>query len=121
MRDIYRSIKGYNYRCYYWKRNENEITNNEELIHNKRPDGAFYSRIVSNQSKDKQDVAGVFRVENEQVQIETPDIVLDLKKDDLVQFDGDLWIVGRVNVEKIQKQAEFSKKTSCKTIIELNK
>ena len=44
-----------------------------------------------------------------------------LDKDDLVQFDEKVWIVGRVNSEQVQKNAEFGRRVSNKTIIELDK
>lgn len=120
MVDTYRSRRGYNYRCIYWKRKENGIYDNEQLIHNKRPDGIFYARITSSKANDTQDIAGIFRVGTEGITIETQDII-DLDKDDLVQFNEEIWLVGRVNSEQIQKNAEFGRITSNKTMIELNK
>lgn len=120
MVDIYRSRRGYNYQCFYWKRNEEGVMDNEELVHNKRPDGVFHAKISSSKANDTQDVVGVFRVGTEGLTLETQDFV-DLDKDDLVQFDNAIWIVGRVNSEAIQKNAEFGRRTSNKTIIELDK
>ena len=93
---------------------------NEELIHKERPSGVFFAKIVSSKANDTQDIAGVFRVGTEGITIETEDIV-DLDKDDLIQFDNKIWLVGRVNNNPIQKNAEYGCKSSSKTIIELNK
>jgi hypothetical protein len=120
MVDIYRSRRGFNYRCIYWKRKENGIMDNEQLIHNLRPDGIFNAKINSSKANDTQDIAGIFRVGTEGITIETQDYVI-LDKDDLVQFNEELWLVGRVNSEQIQKNAEFGRRTSNRTIIELNK
>lgn len=120
MVDIYRSRRGYNYKCFYWKRNENIPMDNEELTHNSQPSGVFYAKIISSKANDVQDVAGVFRVGTEGLTIETQDLV-NLDKDDLVQFDEKIWIVGRVNSEQIQRNAEFGRRVSNKTIIELDK
>lgn len=120
MIDLYRSRRGYNYKCFYWKRDESGVYDNEELIHKTRPTGVFYAKIVSSKGNDTQDVAGVFRVGTEGITIETLDIV-NLDKDDLVQFDGNIWLAGRVNSDPLQKNAEFSHKVSNKTTIELNK
>lgn len=120
MVDIYYSRRGYNYKCFYWKRDESGVMDNETLIHEKKPDGIFYAKIASSRSNDKQDVVGVFRVGIEGVSIETNDNV-SLNKDDLVQFNGDVWLVGRVNNTPIQRNAEFGHNTSVKTTIELNK
>ena len=120
MVDIYRSRRGYNYKCYYWKRNTNGVMDNEELIHSQSPSGVFYAKISSSKFNDTQDIAGVFRVGTEGISIETQDCV-DLDKDDLVQFDGNIWIVGRINNDPIQKNAEFGHCTSNRTIIELDK
>lgn len=120
MVDIYRSRRGYNFRCIYWKRNVDEPMDNEDLVHNKRPDGIFYAKIISSKANDTQDIVGVFRVGIEGLTIETQDSV-NLDKDDLVQFDEKIWIVGRVNTEQVQKNAEFGRSVSNKTIIELDK
>lgn len=120
MIDLNRSRRGYNYKCFYWKRDVNGVMDNEELIHNEKPTGVFYAKIASSKSNDKQDIAGVFRVGVEGITIETNDIV-DLERDDLVQFDGKVWSVGRVNDDPVQKNAEFGKTASKKTTIELNK
>lgn len=120
MIDLNRSRRGYNYRCFYWKRDVSGVMDNEELIHKTRPTGVFYAKIASSKANDTQDVAGVFRVGSEGITVETQDIV-DLDKDDLVQFDGDIWLAGRVNSDPIQKNAEFGHKVSNKTTIELNK
>lgn len=120
MVDIYRSRRGYNYHCLYWKRDVSEPMDNEDLIYAKKPSGAFYAKIISSKANDVQDIVGVFRVGTEGITIETQDIVY-LDKDDLVQFDGKIWIVGRVNSDQIQKNAEFGRAVSNKTIIELDK
>lgn len=120
MVDIYRSRRGKFYKCFYWKRDVSQPMDNEELIHKERPSGTFYAKISSSHFNDTQDVAGVFRVATEGINIETEDIV-DLDKDDLVQFRGNIWLVGRVNSDPVQKNSEFSSHESCKTYIELNK
>ena len=120
MVDLRRSRRGYNYKCFYWKRDISQTMDNEELVHNSRPTGVFYAKIVSSKSNDKQDIAGVFRVGIEGISIETQDIV-DIDKDDLVQFDGSIWIVGRVNSDPVQKNAMFGHHSSKITVIELDK
>ena len=120
MIDLNRSRRGYNYKCFYWKRDVSGVYDNEELIHKTRPTGVFYAKIVSSKANDTQDIAGVFRVGTEGITIETQDIV-NLDKDDLIQFSGDMWIVGRVNSDPIQKNAEFGHNVSNKTTIELTK
>lgn len=120
MRDIYQSIKGYNYTCFYWKRNTTQPMDNEEIVHNQQPSGIFHAKIITSKSSDKNDLVGVFRVDVEGMTIETRDIV-DLKKDDLIQFDNQIWLVGRVNTDPIQKNAEFGRYVSNKTTIEINR
>lgn len=120
MIDLYRSRRGYNYKCFYWKRDVSGVYDNEELTHKTRPTGVFYAKIVSSKGNDTQDVAGVFRVGTEGITIETLDIV-NLDKDDLVQSDGNIWLAGRVNSDPLQKNAEFGHKVSNKTTIELSK
>ena len=120
MVDIYRKRTGYPYKCLYWKRDTSGAMDNEELVHKKVPTGVFYAKISTSKAKDTQDVAGIFRAGTEGLTIETNDIVF-LDKDDLVQFNEDIWIVGRVNNEALQKNAEFGRFSSNKTFIELDK
>ena len=120
MVDLFRSRRGYNFKCFYWKRDESGIMDNEQLIHNTLPSGLFYCKIISSKANDTNDIAGVFRVGTEGLTIETQDWV-DLDKDDIVQFDEKIWLVGRVNTEQVQKNAEFSRRVSNRTTIELNK
>lgn len=121
MIDLYRSRRGYNYKCFYWNRKTNGIMDNEELIHKQAPTGSFYAKIVSSKANDTNDIAGVFRIGTEGLTLETNDYVTGLEKDDLVLFDSKKWLVGRINTEAIQKNSEFSHRTSYKTTIELNR
>ena len=120
MVDIYRSRRGKFYKCFYWKRDESGVMDNETLVHKTKPSGLFYAKISSSKFNDTQDVAGVFRFGTEGINIETDDIV-NIDKDDLVQFKGNIWLVGRVNNDPIQKNSEFSSHESSHTFIELNK
>ena len=120
MVDLYRTRRGNFYRCVYWERNVAGALDNEQLIHNVKPTGVFYAKISSSKSKDMTDIAGVFRVGTEGINIETEDIV-NLNKDDLVLFKNNVWIVGRVNSDPIQRNSQFSCRESNKTYIELNK
>lgn len=120
MVDIYRSRKGYNYRCLYWKRDKEGAMDNEELVHKEMPSGIFYARVYSDRSRDKQDVAGVFRTGLDSITLETNDTV-DIEEDDLVQFNCEVWIAGRSSSEPIQKMSEFGYHASQRTILELRK
>ena len=118
MIDLDRTRRGYNFKCFYWTRDFKY--DNETLVHNTKPSGLFYARIINNKAQDTQDVAGVFRVGTQNITIETCDVVT-LNKDDIVQFDNNIWIVGRVTSYAIQKNAEYSSRYSKQTTIELNR
>lgn len=118
MIDLNRSRRGYNFKCLYWKRDKN--IDNDTLAHNSSPSGVFYAKIDSSTAKDKNDIAGVFRVDRESVVLKTQDI-LDIEEDDIVEFSEKLWKVGRVSETVIQKNAEYMRHLSKETTIELGR
>lgn len=119
MIDIYRPRRGHNYKCLYWKKDTNQV-NNEVLVHNSQPTGLFYAKIYSSKATEKQNFAMAFRISTQGLTIETEDIIA-LEEDDIVKFDGEIWLVGKVMTEPVQKNAEFGRRTSVKTLIELKK
>ena len=119
MVDLYRSRRGKFYRCQYWSRKTSGVMDNEELIHSTTPSGVFYAKISSSKFNDTRELAGL-QYGTESISIETEDIV-EINKNDLIQFKGDIWLVGRVNTDPLQKNSEFSSRESNKTYIELFK
>lgn len=118
MIDIYRSRRGKNFKCLYWKRKI--LLNQEELEHKKNVSGVFYATITTSKSKDIQDIANVFRIGVEEIVLQTEDIV-NLEPDDKVLFKGDIWLVLRTNDEVIQKNAQYGLCESKSTNIYLRK
>ena len=118
MVNLNRSRRGRYHRCLYWKRDDS--VSNEELAHRKTPSGVFYARISSSKGNDTADTANAFHSGYETLTIETEDTI-DLKKDDLVQFDESLWLAGRVNSDPIQKNSCYKRRASSRTTIELRK
>lgn len=120
MVDIYRKRVGYNYRCLYWKRDRTHDLDNEEIVHFHTPSGVFYAKKVSSNTRNAQDVAGVFRVDYNRIIIETNDKVF-IEKDDLIKIDNVIWIVDKATTEDLQKNNEFGVNSSKKTIIDLQR
>lgn len=118
--DITRGRRGYNYKCTYWKRKLNGVYDNEELIMRNNPSGTFYAKIVSERTNSSMDIGGVFHDYNDSISIET-ECKVNIQKDDIVKFNGTKWLVELVRVMPIQKNAEFSRNTSNRTTIVLQR
>lgn len=118
MIDIYRSRRGSNLECFYWKRDN--TSESDEIIMKSKPSGFFYAKFISEKEKGKQDFANSFRVEFEGTQIQTEDKI-DLAKDDIVVFNNKKWIVTRIGERIVQKNSEFSIDESKITTIGIQK
>lgn len=118
--NLYRSRRGKFFKCRYWKRNTVGFQDNEELYYMKAPDGIFYAKISSSRGNAKQEVANVFQFGYDELTIQTEDIVK-IDANDIIEFDNCIWIAERVNDEIVQKNAQFSCKTSRITTIVLRK
>lgn len=96
--DLFQSRNTYNERCKWWSRNENDEYESDELVMKKVPSGTFMAKEVSPESDQDNVLGGVFLVERTMTSIKTPDNVFGIKKNDLVMFQNEKWIV--LNVQK---------------------
>lgn len=120
MIDLRIGNRGYFYFCKYWKRDISQPMDNDKLILFNKPNGEFRAKIISEKDNNTQDVAGVFRIKQEGITIETREKV-DIEKDDLVLFKGKKWIVTSVRISEIQKSAYYDNDPSKITTIGLQK
>ena len=116
MIDLYSSRRNKPYKCLYWKRDNLHYLNNEVLKHRENPSGMFYASVVSRRDKENQDIVNVFHNNYESISLETEDKV-NLKQDDKVLFNNEIWLVLRVSEEYKTKNALYLQNISKKTII----
>lgn len=98
MLDIRQSRRGYNVLCRWWHRDERDENTADELIYKRVPDGAFFAKEASPEQDRDNIIGGVFLFDSTHVTIKTPDDCLGLTSKDLVEYEGDYWIV--VSVQK---------------------
>lgn len=115
--DINTSRRTNHSKCEYWKVNERN-KDKSELIYEKKSDGVFYAKEISAFSKDIQYIGDVFAFQSNTITLVTSDNN-DISINNIVRFNGKLWIVVNIQRRRIMKQTEFSKKTSHYTYIQL--
>lgn len=104
--NIDNSRRNYPYLCHYYKKIKK---NDSTLSHEKKPDGYFYAKEIRNVEEDSQDITGTWQNEYKVCAIETPD-ELDIHKNDIVNFEGDDWLVIKVMEVEKTKRMYFSTK-----------
>jgi hypothetical protein len=110
--DIFTSRRTEFYRCRWWASllPEDEDTSASSFDYNSMlPSGSFMAREMANYSNDNQEMGGVFLFNENHVVLSTNDDIRKMKANDLVEYDGDMWIVETVNKQKIKRQSQFAK------------
>ena len=111
-RDLFMSVSGYNVLCRWWKRNErddenSDYSNADELIHKRIPKGSFWAKEESPEIDRDNIVGGVFLMDSTHVTLKTPDNCEGLESKDLVEYEGEIWIVDSVQKRKPRKQNTY--------------
>ena len=104
-------------KCKYWKVNERN-KDRSELVYQKKADGTFYAREISAYSKDNQFVGDVFAFQSNTITIITSD-KNNVGINNIVEFNGKLWIVINIQKRRVMKQTQFLKRTSEYTYLQL--
>lgn len=107
------------HKCVYWKRNDSDMSL-EQLTHEKAPDGRFDARQENNRTNDANIVAGMFMFDNETITLSTFDKV-NIIKNDIVQFENQLWNVVNVQIVEQHKNSEYQLHPSKRTYIQLRR
>ena len=119
--DIYNSRRCNYFKCKYWLRNENNKNDDNELIHNSKPDGVFFAREIDEITKDTREYGGGFQIDITSVHLETTDEVKGLDKNALIEYCDELYIVDYVREKHVHKRSEYSCKDSKITTIYMRK
>lgn len=105
--DLFQSRASYNERCCWWSRNENDEFASDEFIMKRIPTGYFMAKEVSAEREQDITIGGSFMVGRTSVSIKTPDDIYGIKERDLVEYQGEHWIVDSVQKVKSRKQNNF--------------
>ena len=96
--DIFQSRRNYNEFCRWWSRNEDDQYEANELISKRVPSGVFNAKEESPENLRNNVVADSFMFDSSHTMIKTPDNIMGIKNNDLIEYQGEFWIV--VNVQK---------------------
>lgn len=102
--DIFQSRRGYNELCRWWTRDERDRNELNEIIFNRAPSGIFWAKEENSYSQTDSIAGGKFMFDHSRITIKTPDDVTGLKSEDLVEFEGEIWMVVSVQRVKAKKQ-----------------
>lgn len=105
--DLYQSRQTYNCKCRWWRRNTNDDIESDELIMKRVPNGIFMAKEVAPNRQQDIQVGGVFMFSRDNITIKSPDDLSEIEAKDLVEFNGDLWIVESVQRTKARVQNTF--------------
>lgn len=119
--DIFKNRRGYNERCKWWCRNENDTVyllnddaitpENDEYWMNKTPSGTFWANEVYSQTEDNNVIGGSFMFDKTTTTIKTRDNVSGLTNNDIILYQDNLWRVISVQTKEMRKQGlEFAKR-----------
>lgn len=122
--DLTQSRREYHEYCRYWHRDERDENTPDEIIYKRNATGSFWAKEMSPEQDRDNIVGGVFMFDVTHVTLKTPDVCVDLVSKDLVEYQGELWIVVSAQQSKAKKSnTMYAKNKYCShyTYIELRK
>lgn len=102
--DIFQSRRNYNEPCRWWSRNEDEQYEESSLIMKRVPSGIFCAKEENPENLRNNVIAGSFMFDSSHTIIKTPDNIMGIKNNDLVEYQGECWIVANVQKSKAKMQ-----------------
>lgn len=104
--------------CEYWIRDIN--ANPNELIHEtKKPSGVFSAKISNPENSSPSVIGGVFMFDSINLMLETYDDIKELKVNDIVRFNGNIYMVTGIQRQPYRKNTQFNNDLRFKTFISL--
>ena len=110
--DLFQSRRNYNEPCKWWSRNEDDQYEDSDLIIKRVPTGTFMAKEVAPEQLKDTVIANSFMFEQGMITIKSPDNLMGIKSKDLVEFQGEHWIV--VNVQKSKAKMQNTQYASNK-------
>lgn len=106
-------------KCKYWVV-DNDNLDLSEYTHNTEPSGIFYANELTAKEKRKLVINNSFMFNEELVTLHTKSQIT-LKEGDLVEYDGDIWIVKNCQSKKIGKNEQFMSRPCKENYIQLKR
>lgn len=111
--------RGHFERCKYWVRDESDY-DLSEYTYKQEPNGIFYAEEVTAKDIKKLVINGVFMFDESLITIQTKGQI-SLKQGDLIEFEGEMWIVQSCQQKKFNRNNQFMKRPSVITYIQIKK
>lgn len=105
--DIFQSRRNYNICCRWWSRAQYADIEEDELVYNRVPSGTFWAKEVNAEATTDNVIGGVFMLERTTVTIKSPDDLSPIKSKDLVEYQGEKWVVVSVQKSKAKVQNTY--------------
>lgn len=105
----------------YWKRDENSTMTTSELVLKKRASGSFYATEMNPKSERNNIVDNSFLFDDSSIILMTRDDVSGLIQNDIVRYEGELWMVTSIQRRKVKKRSEFSVRPTFHTYISIKR
>ena len=102
--DLFQSRRNYNEQCRWWKRNESDEYEENEIVYKRIPSGSFSAKEVNAHVYTDVTIGGTFMFDKETVTIKTPDNVSGMTARDIVEYKGELYIVNDVQKQVSRMQ-----------------
>ena len=102
--DLFQSRAGYDEMCRWWTRDERDQNTPDERIMQRIPSGTFMAQEVAPENYQDVIVAGTFMIDKATTVIKSADDLKDIKSEDIVEYQGEKWIVQNVQRTKAKKQ-----------------
>lgn len=122
MIDLWTSRRDKFLKCKFWSQDEAEENgvDDAEIAYKLSPTGTFYAKEANPYSISNQIVAETFLAESISITIITEDDINALKRNDIVEFDGEVYRVEGIQKNPYKKQRQFMKEGySCSYFISL--
>ena len=105
--DIFQSRRNYNEFCRWWSRNESDDIEPNELAMKRVASGSFCAKEMSPIQLMNTNLGGTFRIDSTHTTIKSPDNLDGIKADDLVEYQGELWMVDDIQKSKARMQGTY--------------
>ena len=105
--DPFQSRRNYNICCKWWSRAQYADIEEDELVFNRVPSGHFYAKEVSAEADTDSVIGGVFMLDRTNVTIKSPDDLGKIQSKDLVEYQGEKWVVVSVQKSKARLQKTY--------------
>lgn len=105
--DFFQSKRNYNQICKWWTRKDEDEDTSDELIMKRIPNGVFYAKEVAPENVTSEAVGDSFMFERNQITIKSPDNLWGMKKNDLILYEDEKWIVESVQKPHSRTQNTF--------------